>query len=138
MIENVRTKCIIFGEVLKIRVIKFEQNLPKIHSRSTKIAITACKFLKNFGGISCFSISFKLISSAEKKNTLEKMWRLCPSPLLLNLLATPLYGRDDCFYFVLHLNLSGKLQICRRVALSFKIFSNASLHVNIIVHRNLR
>ena len=29
IIENVRTKCIILGEALRIRIKKFQQNLPK-------------------------------------------------------------------------------------------------------------
>ena len=43
-IENVRRKCSIFGEAFEIGVKKFKQNLPKNYSKSTKIAITACKF----------------------------------------------------------------------------------------------
>ena len=43
-IENVRTKCILFGEALRIRVTKFKQNLLENYSKSTKIATTACKF----------------------------------------------------------------------------------------------
>ena len=51
VIENVRTKCIIFGEALRIRVKKFKQNLAEEnYSKSTKIAITACKFSKIFYG----------------------------------------------------------------------------------------
>ena len=38
--ENVRTKCIIFGEILKIKVKKFKQNLPENYSKSTKIPTT--------------------------------------------------------------------------------------------------
>ena len=49
-IENVRTKCIIFGEALTIRVKKFEQNLAENYLKSTKIAITVCKFSKDFPG----------------------------------------------------------------------------------------
>ena len=49
-IENVRTKCIIFSEVLKIRVEKFKQNLCENYLKSTKITITACKFSKIFWG----------------------------------------------------------------------------------------
>ena len=37
-------KCIVFGETLRIRVKKFKGNLPENYSKSTKIAITACKF----------------------------------------------------------------------------------------------
>ena len=44
MIENVRTKCIIFGEALRIKVKKFKQDLLENYSQSTKIAVTACKF----------------------------------------------------------------------------------------------
>ena len=47
-LENVRTKCIIFGEALRIRVKKFEQNLRENYLESTKITITACKFSKIF------------------------------------------------------------------------------------------
>ena len=50
LIENVRTKCIIFGEALRIRVKQFRQNLPENYSQSTKVAITACNFSKNFRG----------------------------------------------------------------------------------------
>ena len=50
IIKNVRTKCIIFGEALRIKVKKFKQNLPENYSKSTNIAITASKFSKNFLG----------------------------------------------------------------------------------------
>ena len=46
IIENVRTKCIIFGEALKIRVKKVKQYLRENYSKNTKIAATACKFSK--------------------------------------------------------------------------------------------
>ena len=46
--ENVRTKCIIFGEALRIRVKNFKQNLRENYSKSTKLGITACKFSKFF------------------------------------------------------------------------------------------
>ena len=49
-IENVRTKCIIYGEALRITVKKFKQNFPENYSKSTNIAIAACKFSKNFRG----------------------------------------------------------------------------------------
>ena len=48
MIENVLTKCIIFGEALRIRVKKFKQILPENYTKSTKIAIIAYKFSKSF------------------------------------------------------------------------------------------
>ena len=50
MIENVRTKCIICGEAYRIRIKKFKQDLPEIYSKSTNIAIAACKFLKFLQG----------------------------------------------------------------------------------------
>ena len=50
IIENVRTKCIIFGEALRIRVKKFKENLRENYSKSIKIAITACDFSKMFRG----------------------------------------------------------------------------------------
>ena len=36
IIENVRTKCIIFGEALRIRVKKFKHNLPEIIQKALK------------------------------------------------------------------------------------------------------
>ena len=50
IIENVQTKCIIFGETLRFRGKKFKQNLPKNCLKSTKIASTVSKFLKIFWG----------------------------------------------------------------------------------------
>ena len=50
LIENLRTKCIIFGEALRIRVKILKQTLPENHSKSTKIAIIACKFSKILRG----------------------------------------------------------------------------------------
>ena len=45
-----RTKCIIFNEALRNRVKKFKQSFPENYSKSTKIAIAACKFSKFFSG----------------------------------------------------------------------------------------
>ena len=51
IIKNVRTKCMIFDEALRIGVQKLKQNLQENYSKqSTKIASIACKFLKIFGG----------------------------------------------------------------------------------------
>ena len=50
IIKYVRTKRIIFGEALRIRVKKFKQSSAENYSKSTKIGITACKFSKIFGG----------------------------------------------------------------------------------------
>ena len=50
IIENVRTKRIIFGEAPSIRVKKFKQNLRENYSKSNKIAITACEFSKLLRG----------------------------------------------------------------------------------------
>ena len=46
IIKNVRTKCIIFGEALRIKVKRFKHNLPENYSKNTKKTVTACKFLK--------------------------------------------------------------------------------------------
>ena len=90
-----QTKCIIFGEGHKIRVKKFKHNLPENYSKSTKIAISLqhVNFQKFLGG-ACPRTPLELswfnqlqISSAEK-NTLEKMWKLCPP--FFKFLATPL------------------------------------------------
>ena len=79
LIENLRTKGIIFDEALRIGVKKFKHNLPENRSKSTKIAITACKFSKIFQGsmppdpleLFLFLNQFQ-ICSAEKKITFEK------------------------------------------------------------------
>ena len=98
-IENVRTKCIIFGEALRIRVEKLKQNLRENYSKSTKTTITASKFSKFFRGSMppnhlwsfCVSISFKL--ALPKTNMLEKRVKIMAIPLL-KFLATPL-RRDE-------------------------------------------
>ena len=66
-----------FGEALRIKIRKCKQNLPKIYSKSTKKAITACKF-SNFSGGACpriplepFLFLNKLQISSAKENTLE-------------------------------------------------------------------
>ena len=48
--RKVRTKCIIFGEALRIKAKKFAESLRENYSKSTKIAITACTFSKIFRG----------------------------------------------------------------------------------------
>ena len=81
IIENVRTKCIIFGEALGIRpkVKKCKQNYPEIYSKSTKIAITACKFSKIFRGsmpptfLGPFLFLNQLQINSAEKNAPEKM-----------------------------------------------------------------
>ena len=50
IIINVRAKGITFGEALRIWVKKFKHNLPENYLKSTKKAITACKFSKIFRG----------------------------------------------------------------------------------------
>ena len=52
IIENVRTNYIIFhlAKHSKLRSKIFKQNFPENYSKCTKIAITACKFLKMFQG----------------------------------------------------------------------------------------
>ena len=95
MIKNVQTKCILFGEAPRIRVKKFKHNLPENYSKSTKIAISLQHVnFQKFSGGACPRTPLELswfnqlqICSAEK-NTLKKMWKLCPP--LLKFLATPL------------------------------------------------
>ena len=77
-----------FGEARRIKVKKFKQNLPKNYSKSTKIAITARKFLKIFRGsmppnpLRAFLVSQSALNLlCRKKNTPKKMWKLCPPPL---------------------------------------------------------
>ena len=99
IIENVRTKCIILGEALRTRVKKFKQNLSENYSKSTKIAITACKFSKIFRSSMLqdpprdFSVSQSAsnLFCRKKKIRLKKMWKLCPSPFS-KFLATLLAG----------------------------------------------
>ena len=85
IIRTVRKKCITFGQSLRIRVKKFKHDLPENYSKSTKAAITACKFSKIFPGehtphpLELFlSLNQLQISSAEKK-TLEKNVEIMPS-----------------------------------------------------------
>ena len=79
---------------------------------------------------SSFSISFKLV--LQKICTLEKNGEICPPPVFLNFSLC--HCADVMTYSAVHLNLSGKLYICGRAALGFKMFSNAVLRVKIIAH----
>ena len=72
------------------------------------------------------------ISSAEKKIRLNICGNYAFLPFKISRYAS--VWCDDFLYFALHLNLSGKLDICGRAALDFKIFSNVALRVNIIAH----
>ena len=62
----------------------FKQNFPENYSKSTKIVITACKFSNFFWGSmladipSVFFVSQSASNWFCRKNTLEKMWKLCP------------------------------------------------------------
>ena len=86
--ENVQTKCIIFGETLRFRGKNIQQNLPKNCAKSTKMTITVCKFSKIFfrGSLTpdpqepfSFSICFKIILPG--KITHEKYVKnWCPLP----------------------------------------------------------
>ena len=94
IIKNVRTQYISFGEALVIRVKKFKHNLRENYSKSTKIAITACKFSK-ISGEACprthlelFLFLNQLQTSSAEKNTLEKNVEIMAS--FLKFLATPL------------------------------------------------
>ena len=94
IIENVRTKCIIFGEALRIRVKKFKQNLPENYSKSAKIAIIACKFSKLSGGAcprtiqELFLFINELQISFAQKNTLEKNVEIMASHFKISCYAT--------------------------------------------------
>ena len=88
--KTCETKCIIFGEALRIRVKKFKQNLSENHLKSTKITITACKFSKIFRGsmspnpLEPFLCLNELQISSAEKNTLEKSappFKISRSPL---------------------------------------------------------
>ena len=67
-----------FGEALRIRVKKFEQNLSENHLKSTKITITARKFSKIFRGsmspnpLEPYLCLKELQISSAERNTLEK------------------------------------------------------------------
>ena len=76
-IKNVRTKCIIFGKALRIRVEKFNKILPENYSKGTKYYNK--EIFKKFPGehdpgppwsFSCVLISFKLV--LPKKIRLKK------------------------------------------------------------------
>ena len=87
-------KCITYGEALRIRIRKFEQNMRENYSKSTKIAITVCKFSKIFRGACPRTSIFLLVSQSasdlfcRKKKTLEKNVEIMPP--LLKFLAPPL------------------------------------------------
>ena len=66
--ENVRTKCIIFGEALRIRVKKFKQKLRENYLKSTNIAITACEFLKFCRGTHALEPPRAVVLKLFKKN----------------------------------------------------------------------
>ena len=96
--ENVRTKCIIVGEALKIRGKKFKQNLPEIHSKSTKTASTACTFSNVFRGtcpqtslVTFLLLNQLQICSVKKNNALERNVEIMAPAL--KFLATPLLLR---------------------------------------------
>ena len=79
-----RKKCIIFGEALRTRVKKFKQNLAENYSKSTKIAIRACTFLKIFresmppNPLETFLFLNQLQISSAKKIALEKNVKMMP------------------------------------------------------------
>ena len=74
----------LFGEAIRIRVKKLKRNLPEKCSKSTKMAITACKFSNIFRESMpsdppepFLFLSLLQISSAEK-TTLEKNVEIMP------------------------------------------------------------
>ena len=85
--ENVRTKCVVFGEAHRIRIKSFKQNLRKNYSKNTKITIrpTARKFSKFFRGNMPLDPTRTFLASQSvstlfwrKKNTLEKNVKIMP------------------------------------------------------------
>ena len=86
IIENVETKCIIFGSAYRIRVKNFKQNLPENYSKSTKIAITASNFSKIFrrsmppDPLRAHRVS----QSASSLFCPQKMWKSCLPPFFFN------------------------------------------------------
>ena len=78
VIENVWTKCIIFGEALRLSIKTFNQNLSANYSKSTKIAIAAShvnysKFFQEACPRTCFSISYKF--ELPKKIPVPYAWK---------------------------------------------------------------
>ena len=47
---SLQTKCVMFGETLRIRGKKFNQNMPENRSKGTKMVTTVCKFSKIYRG----------------------------------------------------------------------------------------
>ena len=120
-----RTKCIIFGGTLRIRVKKFIQNLPENYSKSTKIAITACKFSNFFRGslppdpLKCF-LFLNQLQICSTKNVLEKKWKWCPPSFKIFRYATDgkfslFFANSKNFSIYSNLLLGGyyRLTICR-------------------------
>ena len=91
--KNVRTKCIIFIKALKIRLKNFKHNSRENYSKSTKIAITPCKFSKFFRKIispdprELFLFLYQLQISSVEKIDAGKEWKLCP-PFTISRYAT--------------------------------------------------
>ena len=82
IIENVRTKCVLFGETLIIRAKTFKQTLPENCSKSTKMATTVWKFSKIFWGSMSpypprsFFIFNMFQNNSSGKNALENMSKI--------------------------------------------------------------
>ena len=83
------------SRLLRRRAKKFKQNFPENYSKSTKIAITACKFSKFLRDSMPLDphkifLVFQLASTLfGQKNRLEKNVEIMPPPFL-KFLATPL------------------------------------------------
>ena len=92
-----------FGVALRIRLKKFHQNLVGNCSKSTKLAIAACKFKKFFRGsmppdpLEPFLFLNQLQISSTEKNTLEKNVKIMPP--LLKFLTTPLSAVHQHFSY---------------------------------------
>ena len=83
----------------RIRVKKFKQNLRENYSKSTKIAITACKFSKFFrasvppDSLEPFLLLIQFQLCSAKKIHLKKNVKIMPP--LFKFLATPLQVNDE-------------------------------------------
>ena len=132
-----RTICMIFGDALRIRVKKFKQICLKITQKILKQPLQHANFQKFPGNMFPDPPRAFLVSQSASNWLCRKRIRLerCEkhAPLFYNF-SQRHCAHEMTFYFALHLNLSGKLDICGRAALGFKIFSNAALRVNIIAH----
>ena len=123
-----RAKCIVIGEALRIKVKKFQQNLRENYWKSTKIAITACKFSKYFRVSMPPDHPKVFLASPSVSNKFSRKkyaWKKCGnySGPLFKFLATPLVPvLFSCFL----LNFSSVVRLISPCLSSiFILFTNA-------------